>query len=505
MATRNSPLDARWETPEAREETRRTPWSLNRALLVVGTVLLLTRLWSLASVPLIFTNDSLLYISGAHQLASGVFPEFGPLRTPGTSMVLAVPVWLFGKNGTGILVWQHLLGSAMILLATWASARLAGGKWATLVGVLMALDPWLLAVESFALSELAMNVFTVSALSLAIVPTRGSLWRHALFGLLVGALLGFAVLVRPAGQAMLPFAGLALVLGPFETTHPWRARVTRGLAAGLACALTVGATVGPWVLHNRSKGIPGVARGFEVFQWFAFEKTGLLSERFPLSPKVRSAWETYKATTPKTEGTRWAMMDEIHALHDPKIDRELARWCRASAAENPGRYSRMVFYVLCWQLNMYPPGESLWSEMSWLMGGAGLRGADGQQELKFPNLMTIWQDKEELQPYRANPTPGLLNDLYDLMYRHPRLFFGWPQVVLFAFSIGAFLLALRRRRWATAGVLLAVFAYLGVHVLVLSPYNRYALPVWSAMYLAPGAWVAARAKNLPPRAGRQGA
>jgi 4-amino-4-deoxy-L-arabinose transferase-like glycosyltransferase len=505
METRNPPHDARWETPRAREQTRRTPWSLRQALIAVGTVLLLTRLWSMASVPLIFTNDSLLYIRGAHELAAGVFPEFGPLRTPGTSMVLAVPVWLFGKSGAAILVWHHLLGSAMILLATWASARLAGGKWATIVGVLMALDPWLLAFESFALSELAMNVFTVSALALAIVPTRGGLWRHALFGLLVGALLGFAVLVRPAGQAMLPFAGLALVLGAFEARDPWRVRVPRGLAAGFACVLAVVATVGPWVNHNRSKGISGVARGFEVFQWFAFEKTGLLSERFPLSPKVRSAWDTYKATTPKTEATRWAMMEEIRALHNPEVDRELARWCRASAAENPGRYSRMVFYALCWQLNVYPPGEPSWSETAWLMGGAGLRGADGQQELKYPNLMTIWQDKEELQPYRANPAPGLLNDFFDLMYRHPRLFYGWPQVVLFGVSIGAFVLSIRRRRWAVAGVLLAVLAYLGVHVLVLSPYNRYALPVWAAMYLAPGAWIAARAKNLPPRADRQGA
>jgi 4-amino-4-deoxy-L-arabinose transferase-like glycosyltransferase len=196
------------------------------------------------------TRDEAEYLSLARSLAGGhgfVYDEAqqsGPVepfgRAPG------YPVWL-AITGAGdasatsvpasVKIVQSMLGAVSVFVIGLLAWRLAGARAATFAAALAALYPPLVWMAAYALSE---AVFWPLALLAAWLFDRSferggrrGLW----LGLAAGAMLGAAVLVRPATSIALLMGGAWLA---------WRRR-PRLLAAVAIGAVLV---IGPWSARN---------------------------------------------------------------------------------------------------------------------------------------------------------------------------------------------------------------------------------------------------------------
>lgn len=445
--------------------------SVRGAVLGAVMVALAARLLMLGSVPLMLTNDSVEYLSWGARMALGEWPELSTFRTPGYPLLLGACLAVFGEGSTGVLLVQHVLGLGAVALAALAGCRLAGARWGLATGVLVGLDPWMLALESFALTEAPMAALVVVAMALV-----ASGWSSGLRGgLALGAVLACAVLVRPAGQVLLPFLALAATLGALRTEQGW----PRALRTAIGVTVGIAALLGPWIAYNRERGVPGIARGFEVSAWLSFQQAGLLDDAWPLSGTARDAYDAFRAS-PQREGDRWVFIRDAGMLASDEASREIGAWCAASARARPLEYLESAAYALAWQMNWLPPGRQHYNEVHWLLSGIGTLPAGSAGEHP-PNLMTQAEPRT-LRPYGEWPTGGLAARFYAWLTPNPMP--GFPQIPLLLCTAGASLLALRRLRLDLACLYAAPLAYLGAHIVMLAVYNRFSVPVWMAGYLA---------------------
>jgi 4-amino-4-deoxy-L-arabinose transferase-like glycosyltransferase len=198
------------------------------------------------------TRDEAEYLSLARSLAAGhgfVYDaalQAGPVepfgRAPGYPFWLA----LTGAGNaapssvpTSVKVVQAITGVAGVFLIGAITRRLAGQKAAAVAAALAAVYPPLVWMSAYALSE---AVFWPLALLAAwtfdrSLDANAAGRRSLMLGLAAGALIGAAVLVRPATSIGLLMVGAWLA---------WRRR------AGLLAAVAIGAVlvIGPWSARN---------------------------------------------------------------------------------------------------------------------------------------------------------------------------------------------------------------------------------------------------------------
>jgi 4-amino-4-deoxy-L-arabinose transferase-like glycosyltransferase len=163
--------------------------------------------------------------------------------------VLAVVVIAALLRPVSILIFQHILGVASCGLIAYVAARLTRSVVGGIAGLLLALDPWLFALESYALSE----TLTVALLAFVIAVTVGPARPRAYHALLIGMALGAACLTRPACQVLVPFVGLAWLV------RAGAGRNWRGLLIGATAGIIgLGGVLGPWVLFNKRRRWSGL-------------------------------------------------------------------------------------------------------------------------------------------------------------------------------------------------------------------------------------------------------
>ena len=164
------------------------------------------------------------------------------LRTPGYPLFL-----LLAGEPVPDLAWLHRisllqagLGVASVLLAWLVSRRFLGEKLALLAGLMVAINPWLVAANTYLLTE---SLFTFLLLAATLQTLRavdavgGRPWQ----ALAAGLLWGLCSLVRPTMQ-FLPLACVLLSLLPAMKTCRRPALL---VLLGFALA------VSPWVLRNQ--------------------------------------------------------------------------------------------------------------------------------------------------------------------------------------------------------------------------------------------------------------
>src|SRR5215471_8628520 len=118
---------------------------------------------------------------------------------------------------------------------------LLGGRRVGLVAAaIAAFNPMLIAADGSLMSESLYVLLAVGALVVAVLAVRS---RSVWWWLLLGVLLGLAVLTR---QDAVVFAVLLVVPLAWMLAASPRDRVVRGLVALLAVCLVIG----PWVLRN---------------------------------------------------------------------------------------------------------------------------------------------------------------------------------------------------------------------------------------------------------------
>jgi 4-amino-4-deoxy-L-arabinose transferase-like glycosyltransferase len=175
-----------------------------------------------------------LFLAGITRLTRtipGVSAAPEPSGEPGAST--ATPP---AEPGPGLLravrIVQSCLGGVLVWLIAWLANRAAGPAAATAAGALAALYPPLVWTPAYTLSE---TLYSVLALGCAGLLTLDS--RRAGVSIGAGALVGLAVLTRPA---MLFFLPLTIAwLG-------WRRRWRPAAMFALTCALVIA----PWTLRN---------------------------------------------------------------------------------------------------------------------------------------------------------------------------------------------------------------------------------------------------------------
>jgi 4-amino-4-deoxy-L-arabinose transferase-like glycosyltransferase len=200
------------------------------------------------------THDEREYLGLARSLAQGrglVHDEtidigtgqrFG--RAPGYPAFLAAigagSIPNPGSSPTRVKIAQSVLGAATVCLIALIARRAAGPRAGAVAAVIAAVYPSLVWSSAYVLSE---ALYSFVALAVAwVLQIAVERWRHdrtagVAMSVAAGALIGGAVLVRPA---MLLFIPLALL---------WLLTRRRGVMGVLVIAAVI-AVVGPWTLRN---------------------------------------------------------------------------------------------------------------------------------------------------------------------------------------------------------------------------------------------------------------
>lgn len=223
---------------------------------LVGFALRLTWVLCTTRAPINALNDPAQYLRLADQLGDRHLPSFRGRPTafwpPGWPMALAPVAWLTFKLG-----WPStVMGGALLNVAAGTTTIVVVAQLAAAWGGRAARNPaaWLTAAAagpifytSSLLAETWYCLAVVSAAWLATVVVRGEAARRHLIGL--GLLVGYAVLVRGVGVALLAAPALA----SRGTRGSWRgaARPTGSVVLGAMVLLL------PWTVRN----------GLEVGVW----------------------------------------------------------------------------------------------------------------------------------------------------------------------------------------------------------------------------------------------
>lgn len=470
---------------ESQASPVRSRWTLRRGVISVILVSLVLRVWSLGSLPLIVTNDGAEYLQWGERVLRGEPMNIRLLRTPGYPYLLAGTFAVFGVGPVGVLIVQHLLGVAACAGVALFAGRRAGPVLGTLAGMACAFDPWLMAFESYALTETTTVALVVAAILAALAPGRRR-WPSALA---MGLLLGAACLVRPTAQVFVPFLILARALAGWTT---WR----RGAGVALIAIVGVALPILPWLRFNARRGVHGLAAGTGATQWSGLERLGLITDDFALDSDVREAYTTLTQGPRGDEEAIWRFLKTIDGIG--ARDALLRRWARASIAADPRGYARACLHSLAWQLNDFPEcGPFHHDELSWYLWRLGQDGSSLQTS----------GDPGPLRRFEMDGEGGTLRDYY-AGWSH-RDWPGLPQIPLFVAAVLAMLLAAVRREWAAAIVLAGTLAFVLAHVVLLQPFSRYALPAWVIWYAAaayvPAALVRRARRNARATSGDRGA
>lgn len=220
---------------------------LNRKLLgIVGLALLLRVLWT-ALVPVMPQSDVLAYDTFARNLLDhGVFgwnkDEPFAYWPPGTSMFYAGVYRVAGLDYLAVVIANLAVSLGLLVCTARVVARFLGARVALWSVALLAAWPSLIMLTTLLVSEQLFLFLTIAALD-AWTSDRGRPWLR---GLIAGALLGMASLVRPVAP-LLPF----LCAGAMLLYAGWR-RENALLQARLTfwAVVAMASVIAPWTWRN---------------------------------------------------------------------------------------------------------------------------------------------------------------------------------------------------------------------------------------------------------------
>ncbi len=251
-------------------------------------------------------------------------------RPPAYPVFLSLLYRLGGPDPAAGRVAQVLLGVVVVWL-TMRVARVWFGERASVwAGWFAALNPFLIFVCGYLLTENLYLIFLLAAMVLAATPPGFCKSSHVRAAL-VGALLGLAALARPSGLPMLEWMlAAALLFG----AAPWRHRFTRIALAAFLC----GVVMLPWLARNaRVVGAPVLTThgGMTFYQGN--------NEKVAMTPEWRGGVAPLEVLPEH---------DRLTAMSELERDRAAWQLGREYLRAHPGEVPSMVFWKLvrCWRL-----------------------------------------------------------------------------------------------------------------------------------------------------------
>ncbi len=171
-------------------------------------------------------------------------------RTPGYPLFLAVFIFMFGDSPSILVVVQQLLCMLNVLLVFRIAGEWMSTRWALIAACLFLLEPYHLFYSLWLMST---TLFVTVLLLTWLVWLRALRARRLLWFLLLGALSGFLVLVRPVG-GLIPIAllaGLVVAAVRFKHRDASELLMQRRWAALPAFMIVCAVVVGSWMMRNQ--------------------------------------------------------------------------------------------------------------------------------------------------------------------------------------------------------------------------------------------------------------
>ena len=245
-------------------------------------------------------------------------------RPPAYPVFLSLIYRATGPSPAAGRIAQVILG----VLVVWLTFRIArawfGDPAAVWAGWLAALNPFLMFISGYLLTENLYLVFLLGAIAVApnVRAFTAVSWRRSV---LCGLMLGLAALTRPSGLPMLEWVLVAVLL---FAGAGWRSRIARVALAAAAFALVLS----PWLLRNaRLVGAPVLTThgGITFYQGN--------NEKVANTPQWRGGVAPLEALP---EHDRLATM--------PELDRDRAAWKlgREYLRTHPGEVPSLVGWKL---------------------------------------------------------------------------------------------------------------------------------------------------------------
>ena len=223
--------------------SRLTPY--RKSWLTIMTIALVMRVaWALA-VPVRPVSDSLVYDQLAWNLASrgayawnnGDLTAYWPV---GTAFIYSVVFGMFGHNWGPVAALNAIVGTLCVGLTMTVARRLFSAAAALAAGAIYAFWPSQIEFTSILASESFFNFLLLLALSLSVA---GQMRSWSVKGMLAGACLAGAALVRPTALPLVALLAAALL---WSAPAQWRAVTQFTVAALLAMAVCIA----PWTVRN---------------------------------------------------------------------------------------------------------------------------------------------------------------------------------------------------------------------------------------------------------------
>jgi hypothetical protein len=185
-----------------------------RICLLILTILTLSiHTWNALSVPLFVSADTPVYLDGAiHLIKYGNFEKVSFLKGPGSALLFAPIVYIFGRNPWGMKIYLHLFAIACVFLGYRIGWQLSRKRWvAFTIGFLIMLMPDLYAYSNVVYSDVPNIFLLVLFTSLILDAYHNFSFRRVLPALLVGS---FATLFRDENILLLVSGTFFLGLQP---------------------------------------------------------------------------------------------------------------------------------------------------------------------------------------------------------------------------------------------------------------------------------------------------
>lgn len=435
-----------------------------RDLAIVTGVACVVRMLAVLTLPLIITNDGAFYLSWGREMASGLWPDLPAYRTPIYPLWLAGVLFVAGDSVHAVLSSQQLLGVATAAACWWLGRVAFGPRVGLIAGILVAVDPWLLAIASFALSD--MLSIALPLVSLAVVAGSPRFGRSTI----AGALLGTAILTRPTAVAWLPGVLAMAMLAP--AAKP-KLRWIRGAAVVGMCATTLA----PWVGFNASRGIGGVVETEGLALWGGLARSGQLDPTFSIPEPLRAAADPLFEHTPP----EWAVMRFYKLAGDTQgVNRAqlLPAWSAASLRADPLGYAKSVGHAVAWQANASLPRTPYAHDpLRWMMRRLG--GADALADAPA-NIST-----DHLPDFTARFADAAPIGPLAVVYRSWSLGMAqrFPQLPLGVITFGVLVVTAYQKRWDAAMLLASPMPIVAGHAIILQPFSRYSISAWMIWWI----------------------
>ena len=225
-------------------------------------------------------SDMAGYVDRARRLVDGApLSRFDTLFAPGTHLLLALPMWLFGSGHLGLLVASMLWAamSAATPLLAWRVARhLVSPAAAAVAAAFVAASPLAVAYSGFFTSETPSTALLLAVVLLALTCRSVEGRRRDLAGVALGLAAGALVAVRPQLALNAAFAVVPLLLVWRRHRRLLAIAVASG-AVALAPVLAINAAAGARVgristydgmnfflghcpVHSLTTGLPSTGR-----------------------------------------------------------------------------------------------------------------------------------------------------------------------------------------------------------------------------------------------------